>query len=114
MPVVESLKRGTSSWDFLFLSYPVRALADVTHVFAYLLALPIGITSKVDFQSYLSFDDVQHLAIKVGKGLKGRKSFHASFTKSRSVWLKNPNSKLLGSLSGYLLALLERWIYNLT
>jgi len=37
-----------------------------------------GIAKKVDVQPYLSFDDVCHLAIKVGKQLKGRKPFQTT------------------------------------
>jgi len=40
--------------------------------------------SKVELQPNLSFDDVCHLAIKVKKQLKGRKSFHNPLTKSFS------------------------------
>jgi len=40
-----------------------------------------NIANKVDLQSYLSFDDVCELAIKVAKQLKGRKSYHTSLTR---------------------------------
>ena len=63
-----------------------------------------NIANKVDVQPYLSFEYVLHLAVKVEKRLKGRKSFHTSLAEGpftyNDIEIPPPQAKALDKGKG--------------
>jgi len=54
----------------------------------FMKGLSSSIANKMDLQPYLSFDDVCHLAIKIEKQQRGRKSLHTILTRSPSIHIE--------------------------